>query len=367
MFVPHRVVARLPASMQLGIIGGLVRANVATRFGLFKMFVRTLVAVGADPAELERALRRCRDVGPSFVSVFRELAETVATPSDRDATPEELFRATLYGLLADWATFDLEGRRANYALAIPYFERFARAHDPPIERVRIPFRRTGISGYFVAPEGARAAVLLVPGNDEPKEWMATMAAAATARRLAAIAIDLPGYGENALCGVRLDGNASLRESASGVLTFLSDRGIHRAGVFGVSSGGLVAHLVAGLVPAFTASVGLGGPYDLAWAFDHVPCLQRRRFLMATGLREARTVRAFVRALDVEGVLRSVSGPALVFHGTDDEVVPFSHARAIVDAIGPRAELHAIEGGDHMGNPHLKRVTEVGMDWLAARL
>ena len=42
----------------------------------------------------------------------------------------------------------------------------------------------------------------------------------------------------------------------------------------------------------------------------------------------------------------ITAPTLVIHGTADSVVPFSHAEAVADRV-PRAELLAIEGGEHV--------------------
>jgi pimeloyl-ACP methyl ester carboxylesterase len=367
MLAAHHVLARFPARAQLLVLDELMKRGIATRFGLFRMFFRTLVEIGADPTELEEGFRLCEDVGPSFVQVFRALAERRAEEARTGGCAHDHYRSALYALLADWASHGEHERARNYDLAISEFELFADAHVPRMERVTIAYRAVGLRAYYAAPEQPTAAVLLLPGNDEPKEWMVPMAEAACARRLAALAIDLPGYGENYLSGTRLDGKASLRDCARGALDFLASRGVNRVGVFGVSLGGLLAHLLAGLESGFAASAGLGGPHDLSWLFDHVPCLQRARFSMATDAWEPRDVRAMIRDLDVDGVLGALRGPALVVHGMDDQVVPVADARAIARRIGARTDLRLVAGADHMTNPHLEREAGHMMDWLAARL
>jgi pimeloyl-ACP methyl ester carboxylesterase len=360
----HRVLAHLPVRGQRAVLDRVVRWNLAPRFGLFRMFLETLVEVGADRRELEEAFHRCRDIGPSFVGVFRELsARTAASAS----SARDRYRSAIYALLADWACADVSERRRNYALALPEFAVYSRDHDPVITPVVVPFRDVGLHGFFVSPERASAAVVLVPGNDEPKEWMVPFAEAACARGLAALAVDLPGYGENALGSTRLDGREALADCARGAVEFLRSRELRRVGVLGVSLGGLLVHLMAALEPEIRASAGLGGPYDLEWTFTHVPYLQRQRFSLAAGVFDGKELRALVRRLDAPALLREIRGPALVVHGTRDIVVPVRQGRALAEAIGLQAELRLVEGGDHMANPHLQREIAVVMDWLRERL
>ena len=123
---------------------------------LFQMFLRTLEEIGADRQELEAALARCTDVGPSFVATFRALAERGGDAS---------YRAVGNALLADWATSEPYEREKNYAIAGPAFEQFARAHQPRIERIDLPFRETALSAYWMTPHATpAAAVLFVPGQ-----------------------------------------------------------------------------------------------------------------------------------------------------------------------------------------------------------
>jgi pimeloyl-ACP methyl ester carboxylesterase len=119
---------------------------------------------------------------------------------------------------------------------------------------------------------------LAKDSSEPKEWMVPIARAACSRGLAALAIDLPGYGESHLRGTRLDGREALRASARGALDFLSSRGIDRVGTFGVSLEGLLSHVLAALEPKIRASAGLGGPY---------PSPDDRRLF---GIRRSATIR-----------------------------------------------------------------------------
>jgi pimeloyl-ACP methyl ester carboxylesterase len=364
-FASHRMLARMPERLQRILLDRVLRYGLAERFALFQMFRRTLVAIGADTRELDEAFAEARDVGPSLAGAFRRLAERLLERAPND--PRAARRASTYALVADWATTEPRERRRNYDIAIAAFDVFARASRPVIERAKIPFRSSGLAAYFVTPPGATGGVLLIPGNDEPKEWMIPMAEAACARGLAALALDLPGYGESHLWGTRLDGRAALEDSARAAADWLAARGVVRIGTFGVSLGGLVAHLLAALEPRIGASTGIGGPFNLEWVFARVPFVQRRRFALASEARDEQAVAAFVRELDAPALLRAVRGPALVVHGTNDVVVPFAHAQAIAQAIGGGAELRAVDGGDHMANPHLARETSYMMDWLVARL
>ena len=62
---------------------------------------------------------------------------------------------------------------------------------------------------------------------------------------------------------------------------------------------------------------------------------------------------------------TISVPALVIHGTGDRVVPFAHAQEAADGI-PRAELFAIEGGEHVALfTHLDEVRARTAKFLSA--
>ena len=66
---------------------------------------------------------------------------------------------------------------------------------------------------------------------------------------------------------------------------------------------------------------------------------------------ARTVGRFLlpAGLDpVDAIARIEERPVLLIHGTDDEIVPFAHARRLASASGPNVRLRAVEAGDHNG-------------------
>uniref|UniRef100_Q07KI1 Alpha/beta hydrolase fold n=1 Tax=Rhodopseudomonas palustris (strain BisA53) TaxID=316055 RepID=Q07KI1_RHOP5 len=64
-------------------------------------------------------------------------------------------------------------------------------------------------------------------------------------------------------------------------------------------------------------------------------------------------------------LAEVTAPVLVIHGTADRVVPFAHAERVARQ-APRAELFAVEGGDHVSLfTHLDAVRARVGEFLAA--
>jgi pimeloyl-ACP methyl ester carboxylesterase len=191
-----------------------------------------------------------------------------------------------------------------------------------------------------------------------------MADAACRRNLAALALDLPGYGESHMRGTRLEGPESLRDAATAAYRFVANRGLERSAVLGVSLDGLLAHAFAAFEPHFKASVGLGGPANLAWLWTHVPYAQARRFTLACGNTPWRDV---ARRLDPSEILASGHAPALILHGERDEVVPLSDGHRLARIMGKRAILRIVPGADHLAGPRLHEETERAIDWLANQL
>ena len=238
--------------LQRFALDAVMRARLAPRFALFQMFLRTLEEIGADRQELEAALARCTDVGPSFVATFRALAERGGDAS---------YRAVVYALLADWATSEPYEREKNYAIAVPAFEQFARAHQPRIERIDLPFRETALSAYWMTPHATPStAGARRPTTTSPKSGWSRWPTPPARVGSAALVIDLPGYGESFLRGSRFDGVESLRATADADRSrFISSRGITRPGVFGVSLSGMLAHLLASLNERVVALRDWAGP------------------------------------------------------------------------------------------------------------
>jgi uncharacterized protein len=139
----------------------------------------------------------------------------------------------------------------------------------------------------------------------------------------------------------------------------------RIGVVGLSMGGGVTGLLAGQDPRVKAAVFWNAVGNSAVMAD-IPDHQDETM---GPLRVGPDFGPAARQADISGTLRKYAGPGLVVHGTNDGVVPASHAELLLAALGTRGELCEIEGADHtFRSPDWQRaaITRTA-DWLSKQL
>jgi pimeloyl-ACP methyl ester carboxylesterase len=144
-------------------------------------------------------------------------------------------------------------------------------------------------------------------------------------------VEYPGYGP--LAGDS-PSEESLVDVADGAMRLLRDRGnvpVARTVLFGQSLGTGVASALA--------ARGAGARVVLMTPFRSIPAV-------ASGLFPFLPVGMLVRdRFDTEALAPRITVPALVIHGTRDEVIPFAHGEALSRRL-PQATLLRIEGGHH---------------------
>jgi len=375
------ILAKLPDQTQDTVIAWLIRTGLLFRVPVFKMLLRSFEFYGADPAELRNALSRAQDGGPSLVDSLRalggemaHLARIVHEAGNLDVARDLYFRASIYYLAADWFVQDRQASVWNYALAMPCFDRFRMFSTPPIEKVEFQYPAGTLTAHFRVPtgrEGPFPAVVILQGNDTVKEWMVAYEELALARGMAILTIDQPGWGESGLSGNKCISSQDLQNCACLALDFLQGRSEIRGdaiGVFGVSLGGFLAPYCAGLEPRFAAVAGLGGPYYVREAWRKMPAIHRRRAYRHTGLTTLQELDEWVEQLDISKNLARVHCPALIVHGSKDEIVTPDNARALAAAMSGETQVKIVEGGDHMCTQFLFAwVADYVFDWFAERL
>ncbi len=161
--------------------------------------------------------------------------------------------------------------------------------------------------------------------------------------------------------------------------FLVNRGVDRLALFGSSMGGAVAFLFAGSDrPAAKRVVGVATLAAVARP-DRVPSpmlsiatverWQRDGYLpVSEGRRVGFTLMEDARRIDIPGAAARVRVPALLIHGSADEVVPVADGRELYDAIPhEHRELDVVEGADHRfsNSAHLDHAIVRLVSWLAA--
>ena len=190
----------------------------------------------------------------------------------------------------------------------------------------------GIFGWWYAPPGASAAVLLLHGNAGNVGGRTPLAEGLVARGIAVFLLEYRGYGGNpgepSIAGAIRDAEAGLR--------FVADRagGEERTVLFGRSLGGAVG--MQALEGAAVGAVILESTFTSleAMANSVYPWLPGFLFRRLSGL------------LDTRSAVARFEGPLLVVHGSEDDLVPAEMGRELLEAgSGPR-DWFEVRGAGH---------------------
>ena len=232
---------------------------------------------------------------------------------------------------------------------------------------------TRLSMVLERPEGAgkRPLAILLHGFSSCKEKVHTVQAAQAMRDagFATIRMDLYGHGESGgefrehtLQKWISNTQAAVRYAEG--LNFVTD--IYLSGH---SQGGLVAALVAGMMPekisglilrapAFMIPQGARDGCLLGEAFDpvHIP----DSIPVIKGLTLDGEYIRTAQAADAEAAMDRYPGPVLILHGDEDDVVPAEEAEKAAKRYAD-CELHIIRGETH----HFDRCPETMEDLIRA--
>ena len=211
--------------------------------------------------------------------------------------------------------------------------------------------RGPMRGWYLARDArARGVVLVVHGWGSDAGRSSGLARSLLDEGLAVLLIDLPGHGRSGPAPSydvphMLDDIGAARRWLSS-REEVRDR---RPGLIGISFGGVGAYAAASRDPSWAALALLAapmGPLEASGLYlqaKGVPAALRSTMLRSIGR---------VLALDGRGYrgvecLANVHSPVLIVHGTDDRVVPLSHAQALASSpsAGER-EVHWVQGGGH---------------------
>jgi dipeptidyl aminopeptidase/acylaminoacyl peptidase len=230
-----------------------------------------------------------------------------------------------------------------------------------------PRGRTLRGWYIPAPPGGAGpspGVVYGHGNGGDRRHMLTVATAVHRAGIAQLFIDFAGRGESEGSTISLGAHeAGAMIAGLDFLSALQEVDGRRLALAGRSMGAVAAALAAGRDSRVKALV-LDSPFtDLSSELDHaigayhLPPILFREPLLAVAAIRARFDPSEVTPLKA---LESYRGPILLFHGSNDEVVPASHAREYKDSAGPRLELHLLEGEGHNGRrpaPYAERIAD----------
>ncbi len=334
------------------------------------------VANGIDVNDFERvvaATNEWREWAPNWKRVgdeHRALAEEAERAGRRVTATEAYQRAAWCYHLGKFLWFEdralhdeLRVRTvATYAKALPYL-------DPPGERVEVPFEGGVLPGILRTPRGLMRPplVILVPGLDSVKEELYAIEQDFLRRGLATLSIDGPGQGENApRFPIRPDWDTVIAPLLDGLA--MRDRGVDltKAGLMGISMGGIYGPRAAAKEKRIRALIALAGPYDLAECWSGLNPLTKGGYVFYTKSRDEAEAFEKAKRLTLRDVLQEVACPVLVIHGAKDRLFPPEQAERIARET-PQATLLLYPEGNHVCNNIAYKYRPAMADWMKERL
>jgi alpha-beta hydrolase superfamily lysophospholipase len=209
----------------------------------------------------------------------------------------------------------------------------------------------GLAGWWLDAPGSDTVVVCAHGHRGNKADMLGIGSGLWREGFSVLLFDFRGNGDSD------DGPQSLAHREQADLRAAIDYAVERRPgarvvVMGFSMGASTAILVGAADPR-VAAFALDSPFatmgDVVAANYRRYRLPSQPFLpladLANRLRYGYSY-AQVRPLDAIGSL--APRPVLLLHGTDDRVVPCSHAVELAQAAGPTCELVIFDGADHCG-------------------
>ena len=186
-----------------------------------------------------------------------------------------------------------------------------------------------VEGWWFPPETSPApAVLFIHGNSDFVETRIEYGDFYQREGYGALLMEYRGYRRS----TGEPSESALRCDALGFYDWLASRPeVDRAriSVHGASLGGAIAAYVATQRPV--KALVLQGAFTslpaMFWRYGVPGFLAQYNF-------------------DTEEAVRAYSGPVLILHGEDDEIVPFEHAKRLQAAGGHRARLSVVASADH---------------------
>jgi len=295
--------------------------------------------------------------------------------------------AFTYYRIARYPVTSSPGKLAAYRNALQHYRAAARAFDPHLEVVEIPFAGRRIVGYLQVPRDVTHPPVVIHwgGVDGWKEDRNRNSRILHRAGLATFTMDMPGTGENPLRYAE-DGAERTFSAAIDHLAGRKDVDGSRIGVWGGSFGGYwaakLAFVEAGRLKAAvnqgggihygfqrewletaltkTASTYLLGPASLLDARSWV--------LGAKNLEELLAIAPSL-SLKTQGLLDRPSAPLLSVNGKKDDQQPIEDVYLLAEHGNPKEARVYPEGG-HMGRSKDvsdEQVAELIAGWLRMRL
>src|SRR5437868_5085018 len=159
--------------------------------------------IGLDPADVREAFQSITSLdrdewAAAWIALGdRYHAKAAAAAGNPNEARANYLRAWRLYSFGRWPVPSSPGKQRAYAKALQAFLAAAKALDPPLEIVRIPFEGSEIVAYMRLPKatGPVPVVLAISGLDSRKENLVDSFGAILHHGIGVIAIDGPGTGE----------------------------------------------------------------------------------------------------------------------------------------------------------------------------
>ncbi|MBO3809180.1 MAG: alpha/beta hydrolase [Candidatus Brockarchaeota archaeon] len=198
--------------------------------------------------------------------------------------------------------------------------------------------------------------------------------------IAAVRFDFRGSGESEGEFEKMTVSSEISD-LNGVLSFLLERSEvarDKIGVLGLSLGGAVSILTAVRNQSVKAVCTWSSPAEFrlisdgekAFGMDLKSILEKGYVDLPSGYRVGRDFFTDVLKHDILDSCSKISPrPLLIIHGSEDAVVPVTHAHMLYDKAGEPKKLVIIEGADHTFSRRdwEDRVIQVTTEWFKETL
>jgi len=311
-----------------------------------------------DFVRIRERVRKFDDIHRQFAAagLRREALGEAAEAAGRTVEAREhAFVASILWGNAQWPLFGNSPRVLEYGRRkVVNYERFIRNAPHSVRRVEIPFGDTTLPGYLHLPPGADGPLpcfVQIGGMDSFKEHQVAMYGDKfLERRIARLAVELPGQGEALTRGL-FTSETSAIDAGRAIVDWVRgqpeiDPG--RVAIGGNSFGSFWATQIAASVEGLAgcAVVGVIHEPGMNAIFETASPTFKARFMYMAGYDDEAAFDGFAARLDLRPLAPRVSCPYLVLAGEDDELSPIASTFELLATISWPCQLVLYQGERH---------------------